>query len=186
MRPGELSANLVEARHGGPDLPRLTERADLNHDRMLLAGELEARDQVRGLTADSEVGAVLPARCRREKLPQPLPDLLPNLPGFQHVSLTPVVSASAETLQTTERACQAKTYESSVEELCGDRVASQSLETTAQARVPIESSSVIHLAGAALRPHHATSARRSADDQAPRSGMSAATSDIRANARRSA
>src|SRR5262245_65812605 len=110
MRSGELSANLIEACHGRPDLPRLAQRADLNHDRMRLAGELEARDQVRGLTADSGAGAFLPARCRREKLPQSLTHLPPNLRGFQHVSLTPVVSASAETLTTTETRCQAKTY----------------------------------------------------------------------------
>jgi len=66
-----------------------------------------AEDWWRKTISGSAPGAVfLVARDGSVQLP---PDLLPNLPGFQHVSLTPVVSASAETLPTTERACQAKT-----------------------------------------------------------------------------
>src|SRR5262245_25084098 len=153
MGPRELSPNFVEARHGRADLTGLPQRADLNHDRMLLAGELEARDQVRGLTADSGGGAFLPARCRREKLPQSLTHLPPNLRGFQHVSLTPVVSASAETLTTTETRCQAKTYTESVEQLSGDRVSGESLEAVTEVSMAVESARVLHFARAALRPH---------------------------------
>src|SRR4030095_16620012 len=179
MGPGKLTANLVEGRQGRPDLPGLTERAYLNHDRMLLAGELEARDQVRGLTADSGAGAFLPARCRREKLPQPLTHLPANLRGFQHVSLTPIVSASAETLPTTKTACQAKTYDESIEQARASRLLRSRACPSSRRAYPISLAAPF----ARIRP---TRARRSASDHAARSGTSAATSDIRANERRSA
>src|SRR5713101_5004359 len=72
--------------------------------------ELEFRQQIRDLATDLGVGALLPALRFREELPKSLSHLSPHLLGFQHVSLAPTVSASAETLPTTESACQVKTY----------------------------------------------------------------------------
>src|SRR5712692_9751460 len=78
----------------------------------------------RDLATDLGVGALLPALRFREELPKSLSHLSPHLLGFQHVSLTPTVSASAETLPTTESACQVKTYGSALEQKAGDRGAS--------------------------------------------------------------
>ena len=41
VRPGEVAADLREPGHRRPDLPRLSQRADLNDHRVLLPGETE-------------------------------------------------------------------------------------------------------------------------------------------------
>src|SRR5262249_18373519 len=106
---GKLPANLVQPRHGSPDLAWLTERRDLNDHRVLLTGELQSGHLICPLQSDSGVGSLLPALRPREKLPKPLGHLPPNLFGFQHLSLVPHISASAETIRSIESACQEKT-----------------------------------------------------------------------------
>jgi hypothetical protein len=114
--PGQLSANIVQPRHGGPDLAWLAQRRDFNDQRVFLAGQLESSQQICDLSANLGADRLLPALRSREELPKPLGYLSPNFLGFQHLSLAPTISASAETIRTIESACQAKTYRSELEQ----------------------------------------------------------------------
>src|SRR5213593_445992 len=112
----KLPADLVQLRHGSTDLPRLAQRCDLDDDRVLLAGQLESSHQIGCLRSDLGSDGFLPALCLREELPKSLGHLPPNLLGFQHLSLAPGISASAETIRRNESACQEKTYVSTLEQ----------------------------------------------------------------------
>src|SRR5216110_2654155 len=115
------------------------------------------------------VGALLPVAGSREELPQPLHHLAPNLHGFQHVSLGPPLSASAETIWTIETPCQVKTYGPTTRRLnpviekppgSGAR---EGFEAPTQAPVPVQPARVSHLAARPLRAHHR-------DERPPRGG----------------
>src|SRR5881397_3835037 len=112
----KVPADLVQLRHGSTDLPRLAQRCDLDDDRVLLAGQLESSHQIGCLRSDLGSDGFLPALCLREELPKSLGHLPPNLLGFQHLSLAPGISASAETIRRNESACQEKTYVSTLEQ----------------------------------------------------------------------
>jgi hypothetical protein len=77
---------------------------------MLLVAELEFDQQPSGLIADLRAGRLLPALGRREQLLEALGRLPPDVVGFEHVSLAPNSSASAETIRTIETTCQAESY----------------------------------------------------------------------------
>src|SRR5262249_8538487 len=116
---GQLTADLGEARDGGPDLSGLTERAHFNGHDPLRVAQAKLHRNVHGFAGSPEVGELLPSLRLREELPQALSHLSPNIPRFHHVSLAPGLSASAETLRTIESACQHKTYAAAREQFEG-------------------------------------------------------------------
>src|SRR6266404_4761147 len=116
---GQLAADLGQPRHGRPDLPGLTERADFNDHELLRVAQAKFHRYVDGFAGSPQVGEFLPGLRPREELPQALGRLSPNLSGFQHVPLVPALSASAETIRTVERPCQDKTYAAGVEDHVG-------------------------------------------------------------------
>src|SRR5205814_8529324 len=93
-------------RHDRADLAWMTKRAHLTHEHVLLHAQPEYQQEIGGLAADPRIGDLLPALRLGEELPQPLDRLAPYFGGFQHVSLSHLLSASAENVQTTESRCQ--------------------------------------------------------------------------------
>src|SRR5712692_10137550 len=81
-----------------------------------MLAEPELDEQIRGLAADPHVGRLLPSTRPGKDLPEALGYLPPNLRRFEHVSLAPLLSASAETVKNNETPCQAKTYRPELED----------------------------------------------------------------------
>ena len=109
-------ADVRELRHRRADLPRLPERRHVNDQCLLVLAEPELDEQIRGLAADARVECLLPSTRPGKDLPEALGYLPPNLRRFEHVSLAPLLSASAETVKNNETACQAKTYGTGLED----------------------------------------------------------------------
>src|SRR5262249_30160594 len=107
---GDLPTNLAQPRHGRPDLSRLSERAHFSDQQVLLLAKPKLHHEIRGLAANGDVLALLPGFCPREYLSEALHSLSPDFRGFEHVSFAPPLSASAETLRTTETPCQVESY----------------------------------------------------------------------------
>src|SRR5262249_18853278 len=98
----DLAADLPESRHGGPDLAWLAQGADLDHEGLFPIAELELDDQIGVLIADARPSRLLPPRRGGKELLEALSRLPPDVFGFEHVSLAPSSSASAETIRTIE------------------------------------------------------------------------------------
>jgi hypothetical protein len=66
MGRGHLSPDVVQPCHGLSNVARLSERRDFNDQSVILAGQLESRQQIRDLPANFGVDILLPAFGSRE------------------------------------------------------------------------------------------------------------------------
>src|SRR5207249_7799305 len=90
---------------------------------------------------------LFPRHRHGKELPKALSHLSPDLLGFEHVSLAPSLSASAETIRTNESSCQAKTYVTSASR-------DQRLETPSKPTMGIEEVGVGALASRERSEEH--------------------------------
>src|SRR5262249_30879657 len=100
----------AQARHGGPDLPWLSERTDLSDQDVLLVAKAKLHNQIGLLRPYGDVLLFLPVLRPRKQLPKALCSLSPDFLGFQHLSLAPRLSESAETIRSSETHCQDEIY----------------------------------------------------------------------------